>query len=196
MATNTLTEVAVGDAWTIDDENQTVRALKGDVVPRNASGVAQSGAGSLGSPTFPWANVHTTLLTVNGTPVTGRFTPSLIYQTASPAAWSNTAWIRVQQASANVAIPAGRWWLVSVSPDARSSWHSIISTDELRAVTAVAAAGAFTEANAEFIPVMGYSGFTTGTLNTTYVRLGRTSANELQISSPVATTIVTINQVL
>lgn len=58
MAENNLTEVTDGEIVAVDDINQSVRALKGNVVPRNAEGVATNQAGSLGTPTLGWEDLH------------------------------------------------------------------------------------------------------------------------------------------
>lgn len=59
-------EFSDGDPVTIDDENQTIRALKGNLVPRNAEGVAENQAGSLGTSALAWNEAHVERLVLDG----------------------------------------------------------------------------------------------------------------------------------
>lgn len=66
MAENNLTEVADGDIVGIDDINQSVRAFKGNVVPRNTEGVATTRAGSLGTESLQWDDLHVQRIVLAG----------------------------------------------------------------------------------------------------------------------------------
>jgi len=66
MAENTIQEFADGDPVTIDDENQVIRAMKGNIVPRNNEGVAENQAGSLGTSTLAWNQAHVERLFLDG----------------------------------------------------------------------------------------------------------------------------------
>jgi len=69
MAVNNIREVSAGDANAPDDVNQFARALKGDVVPRNASGVPTDRAGSLGTSALQWNDIRARRLFLNGVQV-------------------------------------------------------------------------------------------------------------------------------
>lgn len=58
MGTNNLTLKNTGDTIAADDVNQSVSALKGDLVPRNTAGAPADAAGSLGTPTRNWKDVY------------------------------------------------------------------------------------------------------------------------------------------
>lgn len=68
MGTETLTEVAEGDQILLETGNATVRALRGEVVPRNQDGVATAGAGNLGTEQYSFRELHVRDLIINGTP--------------------------------------------------------------------------------------------------------------------------------
>ena len=77
MAENTIQEFAEGDPITIDDENQVIRAIKGNLVPRNSQGVAENQAGSLGTAALRWDEAHIARLMLDGM----LFDPTTISQT-------------------------------------------------------------------------------------------------------------------
>ena len=68
MGDNNLTTYSDGDTIPSDSVNQYKTALVGDAVPRNASGAPTSGAGDLGTSTYPYKKSHV----VNGSFFTGQ----------------------------------------------------------------------------------------------------------------------------
>lgn len=58
MGTDTIPDRTNGQTIVQSFFNLLKTVLKGDFVPRNSSGVAASGAGSLGSTTYPWQNSY------------------------------------------------------------------------------------------------------------------------------------------
>ena len=66
MAENNLQEFNDGDVIGASDNNQTVRALKGNIVPRNEQGVATARAGSLGTEEFPFDELHVDEILLGG----------------------------------------------------------------------------------------------------------------------------------
>ena len=66
MAENNLQEFNDGDVIGASDNNQTVRALKGNIVPRNEQGVATARAGSLGTDEFPFDELHVDEILLGG----------------------------------------------------------------------------------------------------------------------------------
>lgn len=56
--TGTISNAVPGSTIFASDFNKITSALKGDLVPRNNSGIAQGTFGALGSSTYPWSNIY------------------------------------------------------------------------------------------------------------------------------------------
>jgi len=58
MGTNNLVTKSNGEVINVTDPNQYKEALIGDIVPRNASGVPEAGAGDAGTSSYPFSSVY------------------------------------------------------------------------------------------------------------------------------------------